>query len=191
MPASNATHRCRPGSSVFVGLNQGKLSKPALPGDLFSRLAVVMPWVQDACGAAGCSRLQVLPPSFDAWLISAAANAEIADFLIVHEPSSARLFANRVNGINGINGSSSNVRLVAVPSLAALYARRLNFSDGARLMTSQKIKDCKPMIGHVFADQLRGYSHWAFGDVDVVRARASRCQPESTPHAGTALTRTP
>tara|TARA_B110001452_G_scaffold227223_1_gene201994 strand:- start:166 stop:306 length:141 start_codon:yes stop_codon:yes gene_type:complete len=32
--ASNATHRCRPGSSVFAGLNQGKLSKPALPGDL-------------------------------------------------------------------------------------------------------------------------------------------------------------
>ena len=53
------------------------------------------------------------------------------------------------------------------------YRARLNLSSSLRL-TSQKIKDLKPMHGLVFRELLASYSHWAFGDVDVVYGSLKR-----------------
>ena len=167
---SRATAHCQPNSSVFFGLRKGCLQDPVRVTTTvtessddavgFTRLAVVLPWTQDACGS-GCSQLQRLPATFEAWLASAVANADVADFIIVHETSAAPLFAGVLASITaaakdtGATGSTtSNVRLVAVPSLESQYAQ-LNVS-GLRI-SSQKIKDLKPMIGYVFRELLVGY----------------------------------
>ena len=167
---SRAAAHCQPNSSVFVGLRKGCLQDPTRATATmiessddaagFTRLAVVMPWTQDACGT-GCSQLQRLPATFEAWLASAVANADVADFIIVHETSAAPLFAGVLATIAAAakvadpTGSiTNNVRLVAVPSLESQYAQ-LNVS-GLRL-SSQKIKDLKPMIGYVFRELLVGY----------------------------------
>ena len=127
---------------------------------VFTRLAVVLPWTQDACGGR-CSQLQRLPATFEAWLASAVANADVADFIIVHETSAAPLFAGMLASITAAakdvsaTGSiTNNLRLVAVPSLESQYAQ-LNVSS--LRLSSQKIKDLKPMIGYVFRELLVGY----------------------------------
>ena len=164
-----ATALCQPNSSVFVGLRKGRLQDPTRATATvtessddtagFTRLAVVMPWTQDACGT-GCSQLQRLPATFEAWLASAVANADVADFIIVHEISAAPLFAGVLATIaaaakdaDATGPITNNIRLVAVPSLESQYAQ-LNVS-GLRL-SSQKIKDLKPMIGYVFRELLVG-----------------------------------
>ena len=167
---SRAAAHCQPNSSVFVGLRKGCLQDPTRATATmiessddaagFTRLAVVMPWTQDDCGT-GCSQLQRLPATFEAWLASAVANADVADFIIVHETSAASLFAGVLATIAAAakvadpTGSiTNNVRLVAVPSLESQYAQ-LNVSS--LRLSSQKIKDLKPMIGYVFRELLVGY----------------------------------
>ena len=58
-----------------------------------------------------------------------------------------------------------------VASVPQLYQERANLSFAP---AAQFIARLKPCIGHVFATQLAGYSHWAYGDFDaVLTARCS------------------
>ena len=148
------------------------------------RLAVVIPWVVEAMPAATCKALQTrpemkagarceafftLPISWAYWLASAATNAAMADFLIFCEPG---LPAGFFRGPGSTRPLPSNVRVVEVANLTELYRARMG---KPRLeLNPDKIKDFKPAVGHVFEHFLRPYSHWAFGDVDVVYGDLSR-----------------
>mmetsp|Transcript_11501 Transcript_11501/g.23399 ORF Transcript_11501/g.23399 Transcript_11501/m.23399 type:complete len:335 (-) Transcript_11501:377-1381(-) len=137
------------------------------------RLAIVFPWIfaeaddpeygcRDRLTPEECSSFlsaSTLPANILHLLATAAKNAALVDWLIVHDASSARLFSNVTQLL------PPNVRLVREANLTALYQQRLGFD---RPFSANKVKDFKPMIGHVFAHLLRGYSHWAMGDADVV-----------------------
>jgi hypothetical protein len=165
------------GAHVFPQLGAGlRAQELVAPGSL--RIAIVMPWVVEATPDATCRTYQTkpemkagarceaffsLPTSWPYWLASAGRNVAIADFLIFHEPG---LSDESFRGPSGRLPLPSNVKLVEVANLTALYRLRVG-AEHLRL-NPDKIKDFKPVIGHVFEDYLKQYTHWAFGDVDVV-----------------------
>lgn len=65
-----------------------------------------------------------------------------------------------------------NVKLVEVANLTRLY--RTQTGEPRLVLNPDKVKDFKPAIGHVFEEYLKPYSHWAFGDVDVVYGSLQR-----------------
>lgn len=148
------------------------------------RLAVVIPWVVEATPAQTCKAYQTkpemkagarceafftLPISWSYWLASAATNVDVADFLIFSEPGLPTGF---FRGPDTTRPLPPNVRVVEVANLTELYRARMG---KPRLsLNPDKIKDFKPAVGHVFEHFLRPYSHWAFGDVDVVYGDLSR-----------------
>jgi len=142
------------------------------------RLAVVMPWVLEEKPSSACAEMQAkpemkagarceafftLPVSWPYWLASAGRNAGIADFLIFRDP---RLSDNFFRGPDGSLTVPPNVHVREVANLTVLY--RTQMSSPSLFLNPDKVKDFKPTIGHVFEEYLRPYSHWAFGDVDVV-----------------------
>ena len=172
------------GSHVFPQLGEGLHSLGAAENRRRSssqqpfRLAVVMPWVVEASpdaacrvhqakpemkAGADCKAFFTLPVSWPYWLASARCNSAIADFLIFHEPGLPTGF---FRGPGTELALPANVRAIEVANLTSLYQRQLGVS-GLRL-NPDKVKDFKPCIGHVFETYLSSYSHWAFGDVDVV-----------------------
>jgi hypothetical protein len=54
----------------------------------------------------------------------------------------------------------------AVDDFQLLYSRALNFPD--LIIDGQTLKDLKPMHGLVYESYLKGYSHWGFGDLDLI-----------------------
>lgn len=174
----------RGGAHVFARQARGLLP---LAGEMAAdsqsrvRLALVIPWIKAASRRTACETFREaheavqfgvpceafgqasLPPSWPFWVASAAANADVADFLLMHDvdydPSAFHVRA-------GLTALPPNVRAVLVPNMTALYRERLGL-EKLRL-TDDKVKDFKPMIGQVFRDYLKAYSHWAFGDIDVV-----------------------
>ena len=62
--------------------------------------------------------------------------------------------------------------LVVEMSLGELRARASDaLGCDVRLENGYKLCDLKPMYGLIFADLLKGYDYWAFGDCDVVYGR--------------------
>jgi hypothetical protein len=171
------------GAAAFRFIGHGLLpSQLHDPAEL--RIGVVMPWVQaqsgrSSCAAnllkveatkygAPCAAWSALPASWPYWVASAASNANVADFLLMHGPEfDAATFHERA----GLASLPTNLRAVRVPNMTALYQRRLGVVG--LTLTVEKIKDFKPMIGQVFRQHLHRYSHWAFGDIDVVYGRLS------------------
>jgi hypothetical protein len=174
-------------ASVFRFLGRGlqriqSHDAPEFSGSERLRIAVIVPWVKesapDSCRTsetksetklynAPCAAFghATLPPSWSFWVASAAANSDVADFLLFHgpeyDPTSFHLQA-------GLSALPQNVLAVLVPNMTQLYRHRL----GIRVrLTDDKIKDLKPMVGQVFRRYLQRYSHWAFGDIDVVYGR--------------------
>jgi hypothetical protein len=43
----------------------------------------------------------------------------------------------------------------------------------SRVRYPRYLVEFKPAIGHVFEEHLAGYSHWAFGDLDVIMGDAA------------------
>jgi len=169
----------RRGLHASFRLGTGLQTCPHIPPRF--RLAVIVPWYNDT--ARNVSASTSLPASWPYWLASAATNAAIADFLLVHDPSVSPAIFGEL---------PSNVKSTVVPDLQGAFREVLrdtargnggsNKLDGrkpanmamqdarARLkdVDSQCIKGFKPLLGHAFAGLLVPYSHWAFGDVDVV-----------------------
>ena len=153
------------------------------------RLAIVMPWVTEATPSQTCATYQAkpemkagahceaffsLPVSWPYWLASAQRNAGIADFLIFREPILTDSF---FRGPGGTLEVPANVHIHEIANLTRLYRRQM--SSPRLTLNPDKVKDFKPAIGHVFEEYLRPYTHWAFGDVDVVYGDLSRFL---TPH---------
>ena len=170
----------QPRNTAFLG----STSKSPSP-----RLAVVMPWVTEATPASTCAVYQSkpemkagarceaffsLPVSWPYWLASAGRNAAIADFLIFREPGLTDAF---FRGPDRSFTLPSNVHIREVANLTRLYREQMR--SPRLLLNPDKVKDFKPTIGHVFEEYLKPYSHWAFGDVDVVYGDLSRFL---TPH---------
>lgn len=172
------------GASVFP--RQGIGLMPQIRNQLAAevRIAIIIPWIREGSDMSSCEGKKVarhgplsfstpcevfgratLPPSWPFWVASAAANADVADFLLMHgpdvDPSAFHLRA-------GLHGLPSNVRAVLVPNITSLYRRRIGIDIH---LTDDKVKDFKPMVGHVFRQYLQPYSHWGFGDIDVVYGR--------------------
>lgn len=71
----------------------------------------------------------------------------------------------------GFAVGAANFRVVEM-SLGELRARAADaLGCDVRLEGGYKLCDMKPMYGLVFADLLKGYDYWAFGDCDVVYGR--------------------
>ena len=148
-----------------------------------------MPWVTEATPASTCAVYQAkpemkagarceaffsLPVSWPYWLASAGRNAAVADFLIFREPGLPDAF---FRGPGGDLELPKNVHIREVANLTMLYRRQMG--SPKLVLNPDKVKDFKPAIGHVFEEHLKAYSHWAFGDVDVVYGDLSRFL---TPH---------
>ena len=58
-------------------------------------------------------------------------------------------------------------------ALGARRARAVSLVKAALEHNSRYLVEFKPAIGHVFEDHLREYSHWAFGDLDVIMGDAA------------------
>ena len=164
------------GSDVFSQLGVG-LHAQRQPARS-PRIAVVMPWVVEASPSSTCKAYQAkpemkagarceafftLPVSWPYWLASAGRNAALADFLIFREPG---LPADFFRGPDARLTLPSNVKVIEVGNLTELYRAKLGMARVT--LNPDKVKDFKPTIGQVFEDYLKAYSHWAFGDVDVV-----------------------
>lgn len=126
------------------------------------RIAVVIPW---------------LGSSFPVWMNffveSCKSNRFLVDWLIFHE------------GADLPSNIASNVQFIDVKEggLAALHASKIGLSLGlspdlttnlsttladAFRTSSYLIVDFKPTIGTVFQEFLGDYSHWSWGDLDMV-----------------------
>ena len=129
--------------------------------DSQTRLAVVLPWVQ-ANRSTQVGHDPGAPPTAGLWIESAAANADLADFFIIFDE------AGRAT-IDALLSSHPllphNVRRIEVASVAHLYETRLNLTEP---ILATDVARLKPCMGHVFEHHLAGYSHWAYGDLDVV-----------------------
>ena len=88
-------------------------------------------------------------------------NAHTADFFLFHEAGAAP----RTEPVGA--PLPPNIIFVEVRSLLELYRRQIGLNVS---LDSGKIKDLKVTNGHVFERYIppATYSHWAFGDVDVV-----------------------
>ena len=164
------------GAHVFQRQARGLLplkgEVPAEPRTL--RLALVIPWVKTGSVRSSCETssrsyeakafgapctafgLATLPPSWPFWVASAAANADVADFLLMHgldyDPSEFYVRA-------GLLALPRNVRSIIVPNMTALYQRRL----GVRVeLTDDKVKDFKcAMPCHVCSRTHAAMATWS------------------------------
>lgn len=153
---------------VLFPLFSGQLPACEASGTHLSgnRIAIVFPWVQARTNNDARHKVAL---NAGLWLQSAAANADIADFLIIHD------FEGRATIDTVLSASQtrlpSNIRRMEVASVPQLYQERANLSVPP---AAHFIARLKPCIGHVFASQLVGYSHWAYGDFDVAYGSLQR-----------------
>ena len=131
------------------------------------RLAMVFPWVDWGKTAAGVtSHDEVIVPSyFRFWAESAGMNAGLVDFLVFTTPTLEPHYVAAAKGI-------PNVKIFVLQDIAAFYAERLGIPD--LLVDGEVLKDLKPMHGFVFESYLTEYSHWGFGDIDLIYGDLSR-----------------
>ena len=66
-----------------------------------------------------------------------------------------------------INGSLHDFNEMATVSIG----REINVRE------PYKLCDFKPAYGKIFGDYIQGYSHWAFGDIDVLYGRVAKLLP--------------
>ena len=148
-PNNNIHHHRR--ATFVYRLGMGALA--IATGSSNTRLAIVMPWVK------GAGEQLRIPPFFSFWVASAARNAGLADFLIFHGPGMRSLFFEKQPAM------PPNIRFIEIADFVELYRNKIEVKVP---FTTSIIKDLKPAIGHVYSEYLQQYTHWAFGDADVV-----------------------
>ncbi|KAI2504975.1 hypothetical protein MHU86_9418 [Fragilaria crotonensis] len=125
-----------------------------------TRIAVLHVWSSDD---------QLPPPFFQYWVASAVANDPIADFLIfVPDQETSALLEAFIP--NPSDSSLSNVRVHVVGNLQDFYHSRIGdilYKTKFRVIGSS-ISRLKPMLGCVFEEYIREYSHWAWADMDLI-----------------------
>ena len=169
MPVGNCSQRLMDTARTFWYLFRGAipLECGTLQHMLQHRIAVVFPWIQCLRNCGGMdTQAQALPPTLRLWLASAARNSEIADFLIIHDALSRPMFDAVLPTV-----LPTNVRRIQIESVGSLYQQRLNWTEPINAWSVARLK---PTIGHVFAEHLASYTHWAYGDLDVVYGSLQR-----------------
>jgi hypothetical protein len=153
-----------------------------------NRLAVVIPYLAPANGAP------TFPAYFDLFAMSAAGSAQEVDYLIFHCFIPPNLLPDE-------NELPNNVKLIDLNTknnggehecdMAKLFTRVTDQRQKDKQMKiplekllsklSRQIQslpyilvEYKPAFGHIFADYLKGYSHWGYSDLDVVFGDMSR-----------------
>jgi hypothetical protein len=158
-PKGSLRNAASAGAHLAFRLGTGLHSQCSLPDMLHTtpprklRLAIVTPWIRDSPGAQcwgaklgkklghgeACSAAATsLPASWPLYVGSAEANAQVADFLIMHDA----LVPPHDFTPKGASKLPGNVKLIAVPNMLAHYRKALRLDVN---LTSQKIKDLKAM----------------------------------------------
>lgn len=149
-------------SGTQAGPRRGTPTLPPQPSGTPPRVAVVVPFVG----------LQ-LPVTFALFAQSCRASTPLVDWLVV------------TTGTNVPPADASwvpaNVKFIEleVDELARLHAEALVSSQADRAEATALLRELivrrpyslvefKPAIGRIFSELLREYSHWAFGDIDVL-----------------------
>jgi len=110
------------------------------------RIALVVPWTGTKL------------PDWDTYFLSSVAgNADIADWL----------FVAKVGQFVPPSFLPSNLKIIWVDDFEVFFTERLGmpFELGE---DTRRFADLKPTYGHALEPELREYTHWAFGDVDVI-----------------------
>jgi hypothetical protein len=96
-------------------------------------------------------------PYFPLFLASCAGNPDYTWLFLTDQPTPAN--------------APPNVRFL--PITAAEVNQRIGDVLGVRTAITKPYKyiDLRPMYGVLFADHLRGYTHWGHGDIDVILGR--------------------
>jgi hypothetical protein len=129
------------------------------------RIAVLVPLMSEA-----------FPPYFIAFVHSLAGNADIADFIVFHTnhalPPSNLVIPSNLKLIN-VGESKDMVDL----HMRIVSARNLSPQASADLHTHisrnlakipYTMVEYKPAYGHIFAEYIKEYSHWAYSDLDII-----------------------
>ena len=95
-----------------------------------------------------------LPPFFHTWLKAAAYNSGF-DFLLYTDQSLPRVLPPNVRA-----------RQMTFPEFCGMVQRLYDFP--LALERPYKICDFRPAFGEIFAFDLVGYTHWGYGDLDVI-----------------------
>eukprot|EP00980_Cylindrotheca_fusiformis_P008019 scaffold1706_cov116-Cylindrotheca_fusiformis.AAC.22 len=135
------------------------------------RIAIIIPFVGEGP--------ESIPPYLELFCISAAGSASLVDFLLIH------------NGVlDGYHGDKcpSNVVFISLQTMhefSTTLVRVADQLDEATLKMGSKDKlaraltklidsypyimvEFKPALGHIFAEYLKGYSHWGYSDLDIL-----------------------
>jgi len=121
-----------------------------------NRIAMVYPWVN---WGVGIPSETVIPAYFRYWIASAAMNVDLVDFLIFTSDILKPLLEEATRSV-------PNVIIHAVEDFRTLYSRALDFPE--LIIDGHTLKDLKPMHGLVYKDYLESYSHWGYGDLDLI-----------------------
>jgi hypothetical protein len=135
------------------------------------RVAIVIPFVGEGP--------ENIPPYLELFCNAAAGSASLVDFLLIH------------NGVlDGYRGDTCppNVIFISLISMDGFSQKLVRVMDRneddeiavgskdtlARILSKHIIKypyvlvEFKPALGHIFADYLKGYSHWGYSDLDIL-----------------------
>ena len=123
-----------------------------------NRIAIVFPWVQ--AGAHNSEVSHEVALNAGLWLQSAAANADVADFLIIHDFAGRATIDTVLSPVKG--RLPGNIRRMEVASVPQLYQERANLSFAP---AAQFIARLKPCIGAALGKTFCPYTNQApFGD---------------------------
>jgi hypothetical protein len=129
----------------------------------YYRIAIVVPWLGSQ-----------LPPWIEYFVESCKSNQYLFDWIILHEGLEARPVNHADNVIYHDIGTHGIARLHGEHISAAL-----NLDEEMTLNLTQTfveslgafpklLVDLKPTTGTVFAEYLKDYSHWSWGDIDMI-----------------------
>lgn len=125
------------------------------------RIVILVPWVQ---------RSPTDLPWFDFWLESCRINAPLFEWMLFTPHSVIRPTAapSNVHFID-ITRRDPHTGTGGYGSWEELFDSKMKLKNGKRIpINSMHIKDLKPAFGEVFAEWTRNYTHFGFGDTDVV-----------------------
>jgi hypothetical protein len=135
------------------------------------RIAIIIPFVGEGP--------ESIPPYLELFCTSAAGSASLVDFLLIH------------NGIlDGYHGDKcpNNVIFISLQTMhefSSTLVRVVDQVDESTVKLGSKEKlaraltklidsypyimvEFKPALGHIFAEYLKGYSHWGYSDLDIL-----------------------
>ena len=155
-----------------------------------TRIAVLHLW------ASSNNQSSQAPPFFQYWLASAMANAPIADFLLfVPDNQTKELLQEYLPHSTSI-GLGHNIRINVVGDLGTVFLKRIGsiLAKAKYQVKGPTLSRLKPMLAYVFEEYLLAkadtsnrfgeedylYSHWPWGDMDMIRNSLRSCDPMYT-----------